>query len=48
MKFKFILIKLFQIWKLPPSSGYRGRIYSDITITYDDPETYKGPVIKGA
>jgi len=43
----FLCLNFFQTWKSPPTSGYRGRIYPDITITYDNPKTYKGPVIKG-
>jgi hypothetical protein len=37
----------FQIWSAPPVTGYTGPINTSVTYKYDDPKTYKGPVIKG-
>jgi len=31
----------------PPWTGYQGLVNRSIQITYDDPLTYKGPVIRG-
>ncbi len=36
-----------EIWTPPPITGYNGSIDVGVVYKFQDPETYKGPVVQG-